>query len=720
MNAKYYVRILGSLLALLLLLGVMTPDAAFAKKNRFDKLVENAPELRDFQIPDVTRMEMANGMIVYLVEDHDLPLVNISVMIRTGSMYDNPGKVGLADMVGTVMRTGGTSAYPGDELDILLENLGAGVETGMNATSGNANLNCLTENFDQILPIFTDILRRPAFPQEKIDLAKTQSKTGISRRNDDPDGIARREIAKLYYGADSPYVRTEEYDTINAIEAADLVAFHEYYYHPDNMIMVVGGDFDIATMYAKLEAAFGDWPRGDTFFLADPVLEETEPSVNYIYKDDVNQSNVRMGHLGIKWDDQYVFPLQVLNSILGGGMSSRLVTEVRTKNELAYSAYAVMVVGNHHRMPFVVGTDTKSETTVKAIEIILRELKKVRVEEVTSDELRDAKSALKNAFVFNFSSPYTIARRKAQYEFWGRDTDYLDTYLEKVDAVTKADILAAAQARIHPDQMALLVVGRQEDFDKPLSSLGLGEPNEIDITIPEPSFVEEVIPAATEASLSEGLSQMEAALTAHGGARNLGKIKSLQIASDLTIQETPMGPMTFSLISRYRDGEYMRVDTNTPFGSMVQIMTPTQGWAQSPMGNEEMSASDLADAWKSERTDLLNVFRNIATYRCQALGIQELNGKECDVVHVTDDTDLKIKVFIATDTHRVYAMEYKDRGQMGPVLNLTVIGEFKAVSGFQFARNKQIHHDGTLFAELKVSDVQVNPQLNDDLFTAPE
>ncbi len=719
MKRSIAIRLLGSLLALVVMTGALLPDPAAAGKTRYDKVLGKTPALRDFQVPDVRREVLDNGMVVYLVEDHDLPLVRINAMARAGSIYEPSAKVGLAQIVGEVMRTGGTAEYPGDDLDVFLEDRGATVEVTMRDAHCMAFARCLTENLDEVLPVFAGILREPAFPAEKIDLAKTQAKTAISRRNDDASQIAWREIFKLYYGESSPYARQQEYDTIAAIEDADLGAFHDYFFHPNNIILVVGGDIDSEAMLARITEAFADWEEVETFYPPDPVIIETESSISYVFKEDVNQSKIRLGHLGIKHDDEFRFPLEVLNQILGGGFGSRLFSEVRSKRELAYAVWAWMIVGDHHRMPFTVGVDTKSESTVEAIELIREELRKVTHEEVTDEELQRAKDGLKNSFVFEFSSPFSIARTKASYEFWSQDPDFLDTYLAKVDAVSAADILAAAKARIHPEEMAILVVGRAEDFDKPLSSLGLGEPNEIDVTIPEPSFVEEEIPEATEENLAAGLSLMKKALAAHGGAKAADGIGALDMSGDLTIKETAMGPLTFNLRSRSSGKDRLRIDTSTPFGNMVQIIAGDEGWRKTPMGTQALSAGDIEDAWRNERRELLRIFQRVGGLKAQALGTQELEGEACEVVYLLEPGGEHIKIYLDPGDHRVKGLEYRDKSEMGPVLNLTLLADHRKEGGFLFAHDYKVHHDGTLFATFKVTQIVANPSLEDELFTEP-
>ena len=719
MTKQWIPRLLGGLLVLAVMAGALAPDAArAARKRSIDKIMERTPDLRDFSMPDIQRREMDNGMVVYLVENHDLPLVRIVTLVRAGAIYEPAGKVGLAGFTGEVMRTGGTEAHPGDELDVFLENLGANIEVDVGDASGTAAMNCLAEHLDEVLPLYAEVLREPAFPEEKLDLLKTQAKSAISRRNDDAGQIARREIRKLIYGADSPYARSQEYDHVNAIERGDLVEFHEYFFHPNNMILVAGGDFDADDLYARLEAVFGDWPRVETFYPPDPILEETPASVGYIYKEDVNQSKVRMGHLGIRHDDEYLFPLLVLNEILGGGFGSRLMDEVRSKQELAYSVGAYMLTGDHHRAPFFVGCDTKSGSTVKAIRLILDEIRRVTEEPVTGEELDRAKAGLKNAFVFEFDSPFDIARTQARTEFWGKDPEYLDNYLRNIDAVTAEDILEAARERIRPDDLAILVVGRAEDFDEPLDVLG--EVAEIDITIPEPSFEEEVIPAATEESLAEGRRLMTDCCRAYGGPRKLAAIEAMESHGELTVQETPVGPLTLGVVNYARGDDRLRIETTSPFGGMVQVVNGEQGWAKNPMGKQAMTAEMIADAWKGERRSILRLLRNRDAWRAQYVGRQDLEGEPRDVVYLIDEAGEWLKLYLEPESRLIRAMEYRDTGETGPVRNLTTYDDIRRVDGVGIAHALRIHHDGKLFATYDLSEVRFNPDLGEALFTEPE
>jgi len=220
------------------------------------------PPLNKIEVPEPVRFQLPNGLVVYLVEDHELPLIRAAALIRTGSRWEPAAKAGLASIAGTVMRTGGSERFPGDQLDEELDRLGASVETSIGEDSGRARVSVLKEDIDRGLTILADILRHPAFPQDKIELAKIQERDRIARRNDNPNAIAFREFRRIIYGPDSPYARQPEYDTINGITREDLLAFHREFFQPENVILAAWGDFSAAEMRAKIEKVFAGPGRG--------------------------------------------------------------------------------------------------------------------------------------------------------------------------------------------------------------------------------------------------------------------------------------------------------------------------------------------------------------------------------------------------------------------------------------------------------------------------
>lgn len=438
--------------------------------------------LNPIKMPKVERAVLPNGIRLFLVEDPEYPTIDLLAMVRTGSVFEPADKVGLASLTGAVLRTGGTQFKTGDQIDKELETLAATVETGIGQTSGNISVSVLKEDFDKALAILADILANPAFREEKLNLAKIMQRSMIARRNDDISSITYREFSRLMYGKDSPYARQTEYATIDAITRQDILDFYSAYFHPNNTCMAVWGDFKSADMIAKLKTALASWKNGKPSALPWPKVDYAfQSTVNYVEKPDVNQSNIMLGHIGGLMSNPDLPALNIMNQILS---FERMFKRVRTDEGLAYSVWGDYGANYIHPGTFNCGVQTKSQSTVYALNIMLQELKKITEQEVADDELAKAKDGYLNSYVFNFESKSQIVNRLMSLAYYGYPPDFTEKQKAGVEKVTKADVLRVAQKYIQPGKVQILVVGKKEDFDKPLSTIG--PVNVIDITIPAP------------------------------------------------------------------------------------------------------------------------------------------------------------------------------------------------------------------------------------------
>ncbi len=421
-----------------------------------------------YNIPDVERVELKNGIILYLLEDNELPLIEGYALIRTGSIYEPSEQIGLAELTGIVMRTGGTKSNTGDEIDEELEFISGSVETSIGKNSGSASLSVLKRDIDKGLQIFADVLMYPVFDKGKIDLAKMQILEQIRRRNDEPSSILNREFNFLVYGSDSPYARVSTIETINSIKREDLIKFHSKYFHPNNVIMGFAGDFDSESLIGKLNKVFNGWEKKNIDFQNIPDIEDrVKSSVNYIFKD-INQSNIALGHLGIKRHNPDYFSIVIMNQILS---FQRLFFRLRTEEGLAYS------VGSSFVVPSYTGTfraviQTKLESTFKAVELLKKSVHEIREKPVSDEELNNAKNSYLNSFVFNFQSSGQIVNQRMNLEYNGYPEDYIKKFRDNMAKVNKKDVQKAAQKYLHPDNFIILVVGNDKGFDKPLDTLG--------------------------------------------------------------------------------------------------------------------------------------------------------------------------------------------------------------------------------------------------------
>lgn len=428
----------------------------------------------NFVPPKVDRVVLENGMIVYLLEDHDLPLFNVTARIRTGAVYEPPEKAGLANLTGYVLRSGGTVSMPADKMNEGLEFMAASVETSIDRESGSASLSALKKDIDKGLKIFADVILNPAFPEDKIKMRKDEVIESIRRENDNPSQIALREFRRIIYDSKHPYSRKVDgtLETIEKITRDDMVTFHRKYFHPNNIILGISGDFNKDEIIRKLNAVFTGWKKEEIRFPEVPKVESRfEKSVNYVYKD-INQANVIIGHLGIQRKSPDYFPVMIMNFILGGGsFTARIPGRIRSDEGLAYSAHSAFQTTRDLGI-FFVACQTKLESTNRAISIALEEIEKIRKMPVNQEELVQAKETFMNQFIFRFTTSASIVAQKVDIEYEGLPLNYLETYLENVQAVTQDDIQRVARKYLHPDQIKILVVGDREKFDKPLDNFG--------------------------------------------------------------------------------------------------------------------------------------------------------------------------------------------------------------------------------------------------------
>jgi predicted Zn-dependent peptidase len=457
------------LLILMLAVALLSGCAGFGRTGA-DPRAMTFPLIK-FEVPKSERFEYHNGMIVHLITDRELPLVSITAYVNTGSMYEPADKVGLAGLTGAVMRSGGTEKTPVEKLDAELEFMASSVESFIGGDLGNVSMTTLKRNLDRTLDLFGQVLITPAFREDRLELAKKRTIEGLRRQNDDPKGIADRELNRALY-ADHPFGRTPTMEGIKQITRDDLVKFHQRYYAPNNLILAVAGDVDKNELLIRLGKVFNSWPRKQLDFppVAAPKTD-LPPQVLFAHKD-VNQSVIRMGYPGVDKNNPDIHKLRVLDYILGLGFTSRLMTEVRSNQGLAYHVDGYFDVGRRFTGVYKAVTETKSEATVKATTLIRDIIGGMAKAPVTDQELSLAKDAIINSFIFGFVKPDAVVNQRARLEYYGYPEGYLENYRDNIAKVTREDVLQAAKTYLHPDKFTIMVVGDEKKFDQPLSTLG--------------------------------------------------------------------------------------------------------------------------------------------------------------------------------------------------------------------------------------------------------
>jgi predicted Zn-dependent peptidase/outer membrane lipoprotein-sorting protein len=675
------------------------------------------PPLRELKIPEPTRFELANGMVVYMLEDHSLPTIRASVMVHAGSRYEPADKVGLASLTGQVMRTGGTTTRTGDELDSLLERVAASVETYIGTSSGGASLSVMKEDFDLGLSVLADVLKNPAFRDDKIELAKITERSVISRRNDEVSGIAAREFNRLIYGPDHPYGRITEYATIENIAKEDMIDFHKKYFVPNNMMISIWGDFSTNEVRKKIEQVLGTWERQNVEFPPVPELKiAVRKSVNFIKKEDVNQSNIYLGHLGGKLNDPEATSLNLANQAFGGAFASRLFKHVRSDQGLAY--YVGSYWGENYDYPgvFEMSGSTKSGSTVKMILSIQRELEDLVKNGITEEELKFAKDMSLNSFVFRYDTKGKIINQLMSLEFYGYPKDFIQKQQKEIQTATRKSVSEAIRNRWNPEAITLLVVGKDKDFDEPLSVLSTSVQT-IEIAIPAPP---EKIPSPTPETISKGKEILQKTLAAIGGKAVLG-IKDVVDTRSMTVN-TPQGEMKMDVEMAYLEPNRVSQKIKLPFGEMAMVFDGTKGWVKSPMGVQDMPGSQIDELKHQLAGDINRVLQHFEQpdYAVQYLKDETVSGKTMQVVFVAHTpTNSKMRFFIDPQTNLVAKKMSRGNTAKGPADVEEIYEDYRVVDGVQVPFKMAAYAGGEKTLDITINTMKINSGVKEDTFKRP-
>jgi zinc protease len=441
-----------------------TPQAAGLparpEKIPFGPLAFEPPDRESF------RRVLPDGTVVYLAPSREFPLINVAITFKGGASLDPPDLPGLASMTARMMREGGTDAIGAAALDETLDFLATEVSVTAGDTFTTATMNCLKSTFDESLSLFLGMLRTPAFDPGRLETAKARVLEALKQRNDDASSIIGREWKRLLYGPGHFEAAEPTGATVAAISRERMAEMRGRLFHPGNMIVAVSGDFEEREMLATLEKALAGWSRGSR--APDPAApaEVLEPGLYHVPKD-IPQGKVVMGLRSIKRDDPDLIPFLLLDEILGaGGFTSRLMQQVRSNEGLAYSVRSTVTPKVDYPGDFRAGFESKNATVALATKIVRDEIRKMREDLVTDEELETAKQGLIETFPRQFESKPQMLRVFVNDEWTNRPQDFWRTFREKVKAVTGDDIRRVARQHLDPDKMAILVVGNWDEIAK--------------------------------------------------------------------------------------------------------------------------------------------------------------------------------------------------------------------------------------------------------------
>lgn len=423
----------------------------------FKPLAFEPPSAADY------RHLLPDGTVVFLAPSKELPLVNLSITFKGGSSLDPADAPGLAAFTAKLVRDGGTATKKPTEFDESLDFLATEASVSTGDTFTTASMDCLASNFDESLDLFLAMLFSPGLDEGRLDTAKARRLAQLAERNDDASAILAREWKRLLFGPDHFEAAEPTADQVKAVSRNALAAMHQKIFHPGNCIIAVSGDFDSKAMLAKLEKAFAGQKRGPV--TADPVAPTARlaPGLYHVPKD-IPQGKVVIGKRSIERDDPDAIPLLLMNEILGaGGFTSRLMQKVRSNEGLAYSVRSIIQPRVTYPGTFVATFESKNATVALATKIVMDEIRRMRAEPVSADEIETAKRGLIETFPRQFESKPAMLQVFVNDEWTKRPAAFWKTYRQKLEAVTAGDITRVAKKHLDPESMAILVVG---DWDE--------------------------------------------------------------------------------------------------------------------------------------------------------------------------------------------------------------------------------------------------------------
>lgn len=423
-----------------------------------------------FELPQTQRVVLENGIVLYILENHELPLINIKALVKTGTMYDAPGKEGTAELTAYVMRTGGTAKLSSSEIDSRLDQIAAAASIAMSMESAQVGLSVLNSQLDQGLDLLAQMIIHPSFEQEKFELARQLKIEELRRIKDDPQRLAFQEFNRLIYRND-PRGRFPSRKSLADIKRDDLVEFHSRFFLPNNTMFAVSGDITQEEAVKIFTKYFGAWEKGDIPADVPPPAQKSEAGV-YLINKEIPQSTIISGQFTAGKNNPDFYAFTVLDFIVGsGGFSSRIMNTVRNNEGLAYSA------GSFYRAKPQYGVFgsyafTKTFSTMKTLGLLDAVIANIRSNPITARELDWAKKSIIDGFIFSFSTPEQIVWQQMGIEYEKLPADYLLNYRSRIDKITIEDVNKTAARYLDKARNVVLILGDSKNLDKPLPAGG--------------------------------------------------------------------------------------------------------------------------------------------------------------------------------------------------------------------------------------------------------
>jgi len=697
-------------------------------------------------------------MQVVAVLHHEQPMVSMRMIVRAGAALDPRGKAGLADLAASLLDQG-TTTKTANEMNDLIDFIGGEMGAGAGTDLTFVNVMVMKDSFDTGLQLLSDMARHPAFAPEEIERKRRQTLSALQVNFEDPGFIADSVFDRLVYGF-HPYglPQSGTPESLSSITRDDLVAFHRQNFVPNNAILAIVGDVTAAEAFDGVKKVFGDWERKDIARPQYMVPPDPTRRVIVVNKPDAVQTEVRVGHIGVKRNTTDYMPLNMTIRILGGEGANRLHQVLRSQRSLTYGAKADMdtlLEGGD----FEASTNTRSEATGEVLRLIVDEFWRLQRERVSERELSGAKAYMTGSFPMTIETPDAIATQVLNVLFYGLPVEQLQTFRSRVNAVTPDDIERAARNYLKPDRLSVVLVGNASVFVQQLRGLGFNnyeviEMNNLDLMaadfkrggapaigggprVPAPAGGRTAGPPggsspgyvradsqATQIAPREGpnaLRLLQKVIAAKGGVERLRGIKNITA----TTKAIGLGPNaqqgTVETITYLEYPNHVRVESKTARGAMIQVFDGTRAWVRDPGGTHDVPLPMVRDLEGNLRRDTVAALLAAVDGRLTARQLLDAKDEKGALRYALEisgpDLDPTI-LYIDPETSLVVKQSYMAGGRGTPLVE-EVFTDYRDVDGVQVAFATTVRVRGESVLDRRVTAFTINTPVSPALFKLP-
>ena len=647
-------------------------------------------------IGEYKSFKLKNGLKVFVIENHNVPAVSYNLVLDLDPIKEGDKK-GYISLAGELMKSG-TKTRNKDEIDENIDFIGAYLSTSSNGIYGRS----LKSHSEELLEIFADVLLNPTFPQEEVDKAIRQNETALQADKNEPSAISRNVSKALRYGLDDPYGEIMSETTLKNINRQDLVNYHGTYFKPNIAYLVIIGDITLKDAKKQTKKYFNKWKKGtvnqETYNLP---KDFEKPVVAIANKDGGNQSIISVSHnISLNTDDPDGIKVSVMNQILGGGsFNARLFQNLREDKAYTYGAYS-RISTDKRIGSFSASAQVRTEVTDSALVEMLYEINEIRTNKVTDEELNLVKNMMTGSFSRSLEDPRAIANFALNIERYNLPKNYYETYLERLNAVTKEDILEMAQKYLKPENALILAVGNVDAIKESMKKFSPdGEVKEYDF------YGNEVVKSDVEIDISAE-EIINKYIEAIGGKDALSNVKSMVTKSSFSMQG-----MEIQIISHQKESEKLLVETQMAGNTMAkQVFDGEKGFIVSPMGQQEFEGDDLLNLKISAIIFPELDYKDLG-FSLTVREIEPVDGKDAYKVAITNPVgNTSIHFFDVETGLRVKEINDSEQGSV-----VITYKSYDSVDGIKFPKEFEQSMAGQAM-EITVSEILINSEIDDSIF----